>query len=226
MGILLVGYLLTKTFSESFIHHNTLQDIWGYNNVCVFFDHAPATYVLPSLYAVNLLFIALYFLSSWYRCNSEFKTGTIGRRGFLVYTFLTIYEFLSFCFFATVFAVSPDENLIMHAVPFINLILALSTLATKNYWFNRKTMNLSSGEKTLGAAYVSVHVLVSLVYVFVLINGFFGDVFYCTLCHQTLHLIINRIWLVTGLLLPLAIAFYLRHREKSVVLHIGTAAPA
>lgn len=226
VGTILVGYFLTKIFAEPFIHHNTLRDLWGYNNICVFFDHAPATYVLPTLYAINLLFISLYFLSSWYRCRSEFQTGAISRRGFLGYTVITIYEFLSFCFFATVFAVSPDDNLILHAVPFINLIIALSTLATKNYWYHRKTMYLSSREKVLGAAYVSVHVIVSLVYVFVLINGFFGDLFYCTLCHQTLHLIINRAWLVTGLLLPLAIAFYLRHKEKSVLLQIGTAASA
>jgi hypothetical protein len=34
-AIMLVGYLITTTFSEHAIHHNTLKDLWGYNNLCV-----------------------------------------------------------------------------------------------------------------------------------------------------------------------------------------------
>lgn len=224
IGLMLVGFLVTKTFSEHSFHDNTLRDLWGYNNVCVFFDHAPATYILPTLYAVNLVFISLYFVSSWYRCLGEHRAGTFSRREFVGYSVVTAYEFAAFCFFATVFAVSPDENLILHSVPFINLILALSTLAAKNYWYHQKTMNLSPRQRLLGRTYVTIHVSVSLVYVFALFNGFFGDPFYCTLCHQALHLIINRTWLLTGLLLPIAIAFYLRKKEKNVLLTVETAA--
>jgi len=226
IGLMLVGFLVTRTFSEHAFHHNTLRDLWGYNNVCVFFDHAPATYILPTLYAVNLVFISLYFISSWYRCLCEHRAGTFSRGEFVGYSVVTAYELAAFCFFATVFAVSPDENLILHSVPFINLIIALSTLAAKNYWYHQKTMDLSPREEVLGRTYVAIHVSVSLIYVFALINGFFGDLFYCTLCHQTLHLIINRAWLATGLLLPIAIAFYLRKKEKNVLLTIETAAPA
>jgi len=224
IGIGLVGFLVTRIFSDHAIHHNTLKDLWGYNNVCVFFDHAPATYVLPTLYAINLLFISMYFFSSWYRCQGEYQAKKISKPGFIGYSIITLYEFLSFCFFATIFAVSPDENLILHSVPFINLIIALSTLASKNYWYHQKTMDLSPGEKTLGRTYVSIHICVSLVYVFILINGFFGDLFYCTLCHETLHQIINRTWLVTALFLPIAIAFYLRNKEKNILLTIETTA--
>ena len=224
IGIVLVGFLVTRAFSEHAIHHNTLKDLWGYNNICVFFDHTPATYILPTLYAINFLFISLYFVSSWLRCRGECQAGNISRKGFTGYSIVTAYEFLSFCFFATVFAVSPDENLILHSVPFINLIIALSTLAAKNYWYHQNTMDLSAGQKILGRAYVSVHISVSLIYVFALINGFFGDPFYCTLCYETVHMIINRSWLVTGLIVPIGIAFYLRNKEKNVRLTVDLAA--
>jgi hypothetical protein len=223
VGIVLVGLLVTRVFSEHAIHHNTLKDLWGYNNICVFFDHAPATYILPTLYAVNFLFISLYFVSSWLRCRSEYQAGVFTRREFKGYSIVTAYEFFAFCFFATVFAVSPDENLILHSVPFINLILALSTLAAKNYWYHQKTMDLSAHQRFWGRMYVSIHISVSLIYVFALINGFFGDPFYCTLCYEAVHLIINRAWLVTGLLLPIGIAFYLRNKEKNVQLTVGVA---
>jgi len=223
---MLIGYLITTTFSDHAIEHNTLKDLWGYNNLCVVFDHPPATYVLPTLYAINLLFIALYFVSSWFRCRSECRAGKISRRGFVGYSVVTTYEFLTFCFLATVFAVSPDENLILHAVPFINFIIGLSTLSVKNYWYHRQTMDLSPRQKTLGGTYVSIHIVVSLVYVFALINGFFGDLWYCTLCHETLHLIINRTWLLTGMIMPIGIAFYLRNKEKNVLLTFQTAASA
>jgi hypothetical protein len=226
IAIVLVGFLVTRIFSEHAIHHNTLKDLWGYNNICVFFDHAPATYILPTLYSINLLFISLYFVSSWLRCRSECQANRISKRGFIGYTIITAYEFLSFCFFATVFAVSPDENLILHSVPFINLIIALSTLAAKNYWYHQNTMDLSPRQKRLGQAYVSIHVIVSLVYVFALINGFFGDPFYCTLCHETFHLVINRTWLVTGLLLPIGISIHLRNKEKNIVLTVLSRAPS
>ena len=225
ISIVLVGLLVTRTFSEHAIHDNTLKDLWGYNNICVFFDHAPATYILPTLYSINMLFISVYFVSSWLRCRSECEANVISRRGFIGYTVITIYEFLSFCFFATVFAVSPDENLIMHSVPFINLIVALSTLAAKNYWYHQNTMNLSPRQRVLGKAYVSIHIVLSLIYVVALVNGFFGDLFYCTLCYESIHLAINRAWLVTGLILPIGISIYLRDKEKNVVLSVLPQAP-
>lgn len=224
--IMLVGYLITTTFSEHAIHHNTLKDLWGYNNLCVVFDHPPATYVLPTLYAVNLFFIALYFASSWLRCRSEHQSGKISKRGFTGYTIVTSYEFLAFCILATVFAVSPDENLIMHALPFINFIIGLSMLSVKNFWYHNQTMDLSPRQKALGGTYVSIHILVSLIYVLALINGFFGDLWYCTLCYETVHLIINRAWLLTGVIMPIGIALYLRKKEKNVLLTVATTSSA
>jgi hypothetical protein len=83
-------------------------------------------------------------------------------------------------------------------------------------------MDLSPRQKVLGGTYVSIHILVSLIYIFALINGFFGDLWYCTLCYETIHLIINRAWLLTGVIMPIGIALYLRKKEKNVQLTVAT----
>ena len=50
--VVLVGIVLTKFVARIDLEETLLVEVFGYNNICVYFDHPPATYVLPFLWAV------------------------------------------------------------------------------------------------------------------------------------------------------------------------------
>lgn len=58
--LVLTGAVLTRLYGHVDMHDTVLTRVFGYNNICVFFDYPPATYVLPFLWAITLAMLLCY----------------------------------------------------------------------------------------------------------------------------------------------------------------------
>ena len=58
--VVLIGGWLTIYYSDVKFDDNPLIHHFGYNNICIFFDTYPATFVLPSIWVINFLLIVSY----------------------------------------------------------------------------------------------------------------------------------------------------------------------
>ena len=147
--------VLTKLFTPYFVPGDIakpLTDLFGVLSVCVYFDYPPATYVLPTFYAVELIFAYLYAMAMIFRAWVSKAEGKIHQWEFLVFTSAIVYFALSMSFFSTIFAVQPDlenpDTISVHTVPYTNLMIALAVLQIAVTWYGFKVswaqMNMPS----------------------------------------------------------------------------------
>jgi hypothetical protein len=136
--VVITGIVLTRMFADLDIENSLLTEVFGYNNICVYFDYAPSTSVLPFLWAVTLVFLLLYIVVHWIHMRNEVKAGTLTPKLYHTLTSLKIFEALTLISFTTIFAVNPgepshhDHSLIIHTAPFFLLQLGMVSLAMSN----------------------------------------------------------------------------------------------
>jgi hypothetical protein len=134
-GVVATGIFLTYRFSSLDLDDNLLRDVYGYNNICVYFDTPPSTYVLPFLWAGALVFLLAYLAAHWMHMRSELLQGTLSVGLYRTLSRLKVFEAFSLVAFSTVFAVTPegwDHTMMIHTVPFFLLQIALVSLAVSN----------------------------------------------------------------------------------------------
>ena len=145
--IILVGLVITLAAVE-IDYTAVLKSLGGAAGVCAFFDFPPATYVLPSMYALFPIITALYSAASILRAwiAKLDKGNNISDCSFILYALVFVYFCLSSLIFATIFAVQPDVNnwkklqttYILHTAPFTNFIVAITLLQIATAWFGHK----------------------------------------------------------------------------------------
>ena len=69
--VVLMGIFLTRTFGEVDLQSTVLMEVFGYNNICVYFDHPPSTFILPWLWAVTLVLLLSYITAHWLQMRAE-----------------------------------------------------------------------------------------------------------------------------------------------------------
>ena len=79
-GTIVVGVVLTSAFADIDTDDTLLLSVYGFNNVCVNFDFAPATYVLPALWAITMVFFIAYFLGQTVLISTHGEEGLITAR--------------------------------------------------------------------------------------------------------------------------------------------------
>ena len=160
MVIIGVGVVLTELFTPHFVSGDIkkpLRDAFGVLSVCVYFDYPPATYVLPTLYALELFFIYMYVIAIVFRAWIAKEEGKLSCCSFGVFTSAFVYIALSMSYFSTIFAVQPNpegtreemiRSISMHTIPYTNLMIALCVLQVVVTWFN-----IQISWKTLGVSW-------------------------------------------------------------------------
>ena len=135
---IITGVLLTVAFTEE-DYTAMIKTIFGSINICVFLDFPPATYVLPSIYAIWPVIIFQYSIVSIFRAWIAREENKISICNFIFYSSVFIYFWLSSAIASTCFSVQPDlkkpETIIIHTVPFTNLVLSLAFLEVATIWF-------------------------------------------------------------------------------------------
>ena len=139
--IVIVGMAMTYIFvDEDF--KKVIAAVFGSVNICAYFDFPPNTYVLPTLYAIQLLIIFQYSSLSIFRAWIAKLENKISGIPFLIYTGIFIYFTLSAAVFSTIFAVQPDptqpKTVLIHTLPFTNFIVSLTITQVAVTWFGIK----------------------------------------------------------------------------------------
>lgn len=145
--LVLAGVVLTRVYGHVDMHDTVLTRVFGYNNICVFFDYPPATYVLPFLWAITLAMLLCYLAAQWLQMRAEVEQGALSPRLYRLLTRLKLFEATMLAAFSTIFAVQPDDwdhTLFIHTAPFFMLQIGLVSLAASNTVHGIKTGYWSS----------------------------------------------------------------------------------
>lgn len=128
----ITGIVVTQLFADHDVHHGIIKEVWGYNNICIYFDHPPATFVLPTLWGCTLVLLIFYLVAAWLRMRAEVLAGTLKPHLYRILSGFKLFEAFTLIAFSTSFAVSPegwDETLYAHTIPFYLVQLGMVSLA-------------------------------------------------------------------------------------------------
>ena len=134
--IIALGVALTLGFCDC-DYAKTLREVFGVINVCVFFDHPPSTYVLPSVYVLLVVIGYKYTIMAIFRAWVAKEEEKISGVSFVFYLCAFIYYFISLVIFSTIFAVPPTDKttIFVHTLPYTNIIIALTVVQIAVTWF-------------------------------------------------------------------------------------------
>ena len=106
--------------------------------MCIFFDFPPSTYVLPIMFAIQVVLVHHYSILTIFRAWIAKEENKISGVCFILYSLIFIYLFLSATLFSNVFAVQPVLNnpsaILAHAIPFTNLIISFTLFQIAVSW--------------------------------------------------------------------------------------------
>ena len=211
-SIVFCGWYFTKHHSDVDFHDNILIDTFGSNSICILFDHPPANYILPSLWALNYILLFSYSLSCWLRVFHERALEHISVPRYNFFTVCTLIEILSFTIFSTIFAITPEESVAIHTLPFTFLIIGLSILSGKNYIYYQFVAELTEKEKLQSVVITLIHIFVSL---FKITFQFYA-LFQPNIINNENILFANEIfsiiWVFTAAIIPIYTSWKLKDR--------------
>ena len=210
------GWYFTKHHSDVNFHDNILIDTFGSNSICILFDHPPGNYILPSLWALNYLFLTSYSISCWLRVYHEKALKNIESNRYKFYTACTLIEIFSFTVFSTIFAINPEESVLIHTLPFTFLILGISILSAKNYIYYPFVTELSNKEKIQSRILTSIHIFSSVFKIIFQILAVFqvSIVYYDGIL--MLNEILSVIWFFTAAIIPIYTSWRLKDRAGNL----------
>ena len=216
--LVLIGWWFTSNHSHVDLQDNLLIDVFGFNSICIYFDHPPSNYILPAIWSINYLFLISYAYTSWLRVHQKYLLGEAKPKNYWLFTICSGIEVVSFTIFTTIFAVSPEESLLVHMLPFTSLILGLSILSIKNFFYYYMTFKLSLFEIRFAIVLTTTHLIASLVKLVFHFNIIFDELLFLTTDYILFHQVIGGgIWIFTAAIIPIFTALKLRNRASKLV---------
>ena len=91
----ILGAILTITSGPE-DYDALLIEVFGVASICMYFDSPPSTYVLPSLWAISLLFIEAYILVSIFRVWVAKEENKVNFKMTLICNCLVFFIYLPF----------------------------------------------------------------------------------------------------------------------------------
>lgn len=241
------GILLTRRFTD-LPDPTLLTTVFGYNNVCVNFDYAPSTYVLPAMWAVTLLFLLTYIFAHWMQMRDDVAQGELSFGMYRTLSGLKFFEACTLIIFSTIFALAPegpDHTLVIHTAPFFLLQIGMVSLAMSNtlhgiksgYWAR---LELPSWFATSAKVYCFLFALIVLFKIPVATNAMLAalanpgqvlmgitpdaPLFAYTPTLQNIAAQVDRAFLVFAAAIPMAKAIYMltTKRDKLEVVYLNS----
>jgi len=119
-----------------YLNYTFLMQRFGYNNGCVSLGFAPATYVLPFVYAIESLLWSAAILATAFRVIAYCSQGLLSTTSCVMLIGIHAFQILSTLCFATCLAVQPlDDFLIkVHTLPFTLYVLMVGTMNLTQLW--------------------------------------------------------------------------------------------
>ena len=140
--VVISGIVMTRFFSGVDLENSLLVQVFGYNNICVYFDYPPSNYLLPALWAITMVMLLMYIGADWLHMRSEVQQGGLSRSLYRTLSSMQAFEATTLMLFSLIFAVSPeghDHTLYIHTAPFFLLQLGMVSLAMSNTLYGIKS---------------------------------------------------------------------------------------
>lgn len=231
--VVLTGIILTRVFGNIDLNNTLLTRVFGYNNICVYFDYPPASYVLPLVWAITLVFLLCYVAAHWLQMRAEVQDGRLDRSLYRLLSGLKLFEAFTMVAFSTIFAVQPEawnHTLYIHTVPFFLLQIGLVSLAGSNtlhgiasgYW---RRLGLPTWFEPAAKAYVVIFALVVCFKIPVAINAMAGSPWWPqTATFVRVAQSVDLLFLLCAAIIPMAkAAYFLWTRGDDLdVIHLTT----
>jgi len=135
--IVALGVILTKANDSvpGGEDNSLLTKVFGYNNICVYFDFAPSNHVLPIFWAFTMVLLLGYIVLTFLMMRRHRDLGQLSNGRFNFLCTLKAFEAITVILFSNIFAVSPtgaNSTLIIHTIPFLLLQAGMVSLGVSN----------------------------------------------------------------------------------------------
>ena len=134
--LVVVAVVLTRAFADV-PEQTVIALIFGYDNICIFFDYVPATYVVPTLWMFVAGFFLSYIFTFWLRSKLAMKRKLLSPVAYRTFSVLSAFEAFCTVYFIQVFVNPPygPGGLTMHMTPFTLFIIEIWTMSLKSVWY-------------------------------------------------------------------------------------------
>jgi len=125
VGMIITGGVLTRFFaSVPGVTPNVegvtpLMKWYGYNNICMIFDYAPSTFVMPAYWVIISMCCLCFTVTDSRRLASEKVPEGVKTLGYVTNALLTF----NAATFSVCLAIGPGSNMYAHTLPFLCLIV-------------------------------------------------------------------------------------------------------
>jgi len=224
--IVATGIFLTKMFSGIDLENSLLTQIFGYNNICVYFDFPPSTYVLPIMWAPVMCNFLLYVIAQLCFFTEQRDNGEISKEFYGILRNMKIFEAITLICFSAIFAISPegwDHTVWIHTIPFWGLQLGMVSMAVSNTWHGIKSgywtkLGLSESAFTGAKIYIAIFILVVCFKVPAASNAMLHQRFWKqTPTFKIVATVMDKMFLVCAAVVPVGKAAYLRCYKKDLL---------
>ena len=96
-----------------------------------------------------MIVFIVYVISNWLRTRLHYLADSRIKTFYKFSSILAIFEIIGLCYASTIFAVSPEDKLILHSLPFATMVAILSMVAFRNGLYYFYEANLSRTEVRL-----------------------------------------------------------------------------
>lgn len=213
---------LTKFFVDpDLVDHSPLIDMFGYNNICIFFDYAPARVATAMFYPFVEIPLLIYIVLNYLRLRETFyePPRLIERWEFVLGSVFFPICFVLALYFRMVFVVEAFDDVIGHTLGFQGLQLSLALVSIQNFIYNKATNNVPF------APWISIVYLASLLLVtaikMILVWIIFIVRFTPTPFTSIFGQFLDVAWMLLAAVVPLGIAFYQRNRTRHFKIVLG-----
>jgi len=154
--MLLFAIWLTLTFGDIDWEDNPLYNTFGVNPPCIYYDYAPTTYFVPTLWGICIHIWLSYEWFRWARVRLFYDEGGCSTFEYKAFVYACFIESGFILFYGTVFAHKPDDDVKWHTAPFSLSALAIVSNVWTNFWFLMKVVKVSAGLRSAIIVYCAL----------------------------------------------------------------------
>jgi len=204
------------------LQDSLLTHVFGYNNICVYFDYEPANFILPAVWAFVLPGLLLYCGAEWAHAYGRWEDGNLTKGQYQMLRVSYILAGVTLIIFSNIFAVSPtglNPTIWIHTIPFWCLQFGMVILALANvlhgtwapsgrqsYWAE---VGAPSWFATAAWVYVAVFLAIVLFKIPAAFNAMLGQPWWTqTPGFMTLAGVMDRGFLICAAVIPMGKAYY------------------
>lgn len=242
--LIAIGAALTQAFADFDPERTVIKGVFGYNNVCLYFDYPPASYIVPTLWNVFLLTWVGYIGTVFLRSKQKFKQGKISKALYQFVAVTAVFETLASFYFIQCFVSKPegqrtreamaaDPTLSYHDAamqyggigahmhPFTIFIVAINTMTLKNCWYFTSIENGIKGVKARRYwLYVGFKTLLTFQKVLTHFNVFLGEPMWIADREDARIVggVLDKIWVLVATVIPVVLTYVVEYRVGDIVL--------